>query len=487
MATYGNLSLSELIVYNSAGDASANLQFDNTNTDGNFAMNTGLDITGGLTIINGSNSGTISYNTASPADLNFSMNHGLDVAGSTNFNGLCTVNGNLNVTGSTSINNNLTVNGTNNFTGTTNISGSSITINGGALTIDMPNGGATITFPGSFSTTTPIVHPSTGLGIYWNGIQQQGETDLISYGQGGVGGFSLFSVNDSPSSILTLIANFFPNGSTIYSSLDISGNSLTLSNEGSYSVLSITPGSLASSTLLGVSTSLQIGSNTTEPNCYLQIQNGDVSGNLSINATDGNFDMTTGLDVSGNLTLDGSLNTFSSLDVSGNLNVIIPNVMTSGIYNYSIDCSVYGTTDTNGYIFLNYFTNTSGGISSMGNSIIIVNIFSNTGNTSYPHQYDYSYGVISYTVAMDITNGITVLPQINTNSDNYFLNHNSNNADAGYYYSGTEAYSYISGTSGGSYYDQGGNYLTFNQDNYVYITVIGCPLQSAYISTSYIS
>jgi hypothetical protein len=266
------LSLSELIVYNNSSSTSATLQL-NSNvipSDGNFAMSTGLDI-----------------------------------------------NGNLNVTGSTSINNNLTVNGTNSFTGTTNIYGSSI-INGGSLTIDMPSGGATITFPVSFSTTTPIAHPSTGLGIYWNGLTQQGEIDLISYGQGGVGGFSLFSVNDTPSNILTQIANFFPNGSTIYTSLDISGNHFTLSNEGSYSVLSITPGSFASTTLLGVSTSLQIGSNTTEPNCYLQIQNGDVSGNLSINANDGNFAMTTGLDVSGNITLDGSL-TISNSTSSGTL------------------------------------------------------------------------------------------------------------------------------------------------------------------------
>ena len=155
MASYGNLSLSELIVYNSAGDASANLTFDTNNSDGNFAMNTGLDI-----------------------------------------------NGNLDVTGSTSIN-----------------------------------------------------------------------------------------------------------------------NHFTLSNEGSYSVLSITPGSIASSTLLGVSTSLQIGSNTSGTGCYLQIQNGDVSGNLSINATDGNFYMNTGLDVSGNLvftqSVDGSIQQYNSIQLNG--------------------------------------------------------------------------------------------------------------------------------------------------------------------------
>ena len=124
MATYGNLSLSELIVYNSASDASATLTFDTNSSDGNFAMSTGLDIDGTLnlseTLTIGSSSslspgstypdflmvggggfivsgtGQYVFNAGSPlatltynstTDSNFNMNYGLDINGELNVSG----------------------------------------------------------------------------------------------------------------------------------------------------------------------------------------------------------------------------------------------------------------------------------------------------------------------------------------------------------------------------------------------------------------
>ena len=322
MATYGNLSLSELIVYNNSSSTSATLQLNsNVNpSDGNFAMSTGLDI-----------------------------------------------NGNLNVTGSTSINNNLTVNGTTNISGTTTISGNSININGSGCIIPFSGGGdVSLTFPTSqvgapIPTPNPPSTSQAGLGIFWNASGGSGETDLIGYGQGSGGGISIFgmqtNVTDIANQPLNRITDFFSGYSKIYTDLDVSGN-LTLANGNSYSVLSITPGSGASNTLLGVSTSLQIGSNTTEPNCYLQIQNGDVSGNLSINANDGNFAMTTGLDVSGNITLDGSL-TISNSTSSGTLILNSSNIfnMNTGLVasgsisgsEFKIDGYVLGINNNNNF------------------------------------------------------------------------------------------------------------------------------------------
>ena len=81
-----------------------------------------------------------------------------------------------------------------------------------------PNG--IIDFPTSIPTTNS--GNNTGFGIGWNWSGGNGETDFLSYGQDGPGGFNFYSSNSSTSP--TSIAQFYKSGIYFYS------DGLTLSN-----------------------------------------------------------------------------------------------------------------------------------------------------------------------------------------------------------------------------------------------------------------
>lgn len=175
--TYGNLSLSDLIIYNNTTDTSANLTFNTNANDGNFAMSTGLDISGSLVFAVGPSSNSEQFFTGIP----------LNLAGA----------------------------GTN-----CNLIFPSLS---GALT---PY--ATCGSLGS-NWEAPV-----GLGITWS-ITGYGETDLIGYGGGnpGSGGVTVWGYdcgNPASGDNETRIADFWPNGSIIYNNLTLNNSNLVLSS-----------------------------------------------------------------------------------------------------------------------------------------------------------------------------------------------------------------------------------------------------------------
>jgi hypothetical protein len=401
MASYGNLSLSDLIVYNSTSDASASLTFDTNSSDGNFAFSNGANINGNVFI---------------------ESTYALNVGGNTTLSG------------------NLTAGGTNTFSGTTNITGSSY-INGPECVIPFSGGGdVTLTFPSVLPGPSNVSSNQAGLGIYWNASTGSGETDLIGYGQASGGGISIFGITTSNGDTfgpLNRIADFFPGTCSIYANLDVSGTLLvkegittyeqiSLSSGSSLTELSMISGSSASSTFLGVSTSLQIGSNTSGTGCYLQIQNGSSSGNLSYNtnSSDGNFAMSHGLDINGELNLSGLLNTTTSSQSGGGI------YSNMGVYTYyaslgnNIDNVKYGFNFVNG-----------GGI-----LIITTNNYNN---------YDSVWGFAGVNGGIITTAYVT-----NNNTSNFSINTNNNSS------SGPSVYTTINTNS--SY--TGGN---------IYFTIIG--------------
>lgn len=92
-------------------------------------------------------------------------------------------------------------------------------------TLSFPNGGGITTYGGSANLSFPTTFPTTstgaigGLGIYWNNISGNGETDLICYGQfaGGsnISGLNIYNCNNTTAPIL--VASFNASSSTIIS------------------------------------------------------------------------------------------------------------------------------------------------------------------------------------------------------------------------------------------------------------------------------
>jgi len=68
-------------------------------------------------------------------------------------------------------------------------------------------------FPNTFPQGT--TDGKAGLGLFWNHSAGAGEMDLISFGQGGQGGFNLYNQCTINNSNPTLLASFLPSGATI--------------------------------------------------------------------------------------------------------------------------------------------------------------------------------------------------------------------------------------------------------------------------------
>jgi hypothetical protein len=92
--------------------------------------------------------------------------------------------------------------------------------------------GGTITYGGTLPTTTSS---NAGLGVAWNkqGGGGLGECDLISYGQGGIGGYNFYNVTTS--AVCYLLAQLKNTGEFICNSLTISSGLATLYNIVGYS------------------------------------------------------------------------------------------------------------------------------------------------------------------------------------------------------------------------------------------------------------
>ena len=247
-----------------------------------------------------------------------------------------TINNNLLVGGNLNISSNLTVGSTTN-TSTNNLYGNT-TINtsnngySGSLIINMPHAGSRLVFPTDFSLNGLInTNYGTGLGIYWNGYNSGwGETDFISYGQGGQGGFAFVSMSGSgpnPNK-LTPIANFLNPGSgssEIFTNLDISGNLNVISNT---SGLTLTNNSTSNSSVtlnafnsnditdfLGVGNKgiLLTGGTGSQYGFATSPDGGGPYPIFKFNYdTDSKFNLNYGLDVSGNLDISGNLNVISN-------------------------------------------------------------------------------------------------------------------------------------------------------------------------------
>lgn len=409
MASYGNLSLSDLIVYNSAGDASGSLTFD-TNSDENFAMNKGLDINGDLNITggqiqisnstgsdtilsmipgsaasttflgvstslqigsntggtdcylqiqNGNTTGNLYYNNT--GDNNFYMNTGLDINGDLNISPTYELNvgssanaSTTNLYGNLNLLNLSTTNSTISFgqygspgLSYNNLSDGNLYMNTGldisgnlvftqqtatsteqfkGIQLNYSAQGSYLCFPyantnGSSMNTNAFSPPSgttpTGLGIIWDNTSSQGEVDLIGYGGGSStsGGITIYGYNTTSGE--TRIADFWPNGSIIYTSLDVSGNNLTLSNNSSSVSLNASseyPNFLS----LG-------GSGIIVDNGGQYVFNaGTPLATLTYNTTtDQNFNLNYGLDINnGGLTIindDCSFNIYTSTAVTGGI------------------------------------------------------------------------------------------------------------------------------------------------------------------------
>jgi hypothetical protein len=80
----------------------------------------------------------------------------------------------------------------------------------------------------NFPITIPNSSVASGLGLSWNNQPNNGEVDLICYGQGGQGGFA-FSAITTTSVSPTLIANLFPNGIDFKQNI-VSNNTFTGNN-----------------------------------------------------------------------------------------------------------------------------------------------------------------------------------------------------------------------------------------------------------------
>jgi hypothetical protein len=171
---YGNLSISNLILYNNATDTSANLTLNPNTGDGNFNMSTGLDISGSLIFMPSLSNSIQQYFTGIPLNGNDS--------GTT-----------INLT----------------FPYTT--VGSNL--NSNALTPYSTSG----------SPGTTWLAPC-GLGITWN-LTGTGEVDLIGYGGSSStsGGITIYGYNDDGGvgDNANRIADFWPTGSTLYSGLTL--------------------------------------------------------------------------------------------------------------------------------------------------------------------------------------------------------------------------------------------------------------------------
>ena len=282
MATnYGNLSLSELIVYNNTTGTPGSLTFD-TNNDGNFNMNTGLDLTGNVNNyfkIDPNNS--IIYLVTSSGNVNIQSNADLSLVGS-------------------SIN--LASNNTY-FTGL--VTGS----------IDMSNPDGTsfgsLSYGTNINSTTDFC---MNTGLFLNGGLTF--TDVSS-------GYPYATINQSGYNI-SMNAGLDLNGNE-----DVSGNltldgSLTISNSTSSGILTLNSNNnFVMNTGLVVDGTISAAESINVSNGNINVSNGTISasGNISgsefkigsyvlgINSSN-NFAINTGLNVTGtnNITLDGSLN-----------------------------------------------------------------------------------------------------------------------------------------------------------------------------------
>jgi hypothetical protein len=103
---------------------------------------------------------------------------------------------------------------------------------------------AKLSFPSSFPTTA-VANDNAGIGLYWNQSGFIGETDLICYGQGGIGGLSIYCAANSIAptlisemnaayikfySTLTISSNLYLDGSFVYNGLDTSTQIVGLNN-----------------------------------------------------------------------------------------------------------------------------------------------------------------------------------------------------------------------------------------------------------------
>ena len=375
-SSYGKLSISELIVYNSASDASANLTFD-TNSDGNFAMNTGLNV-------------------------------GPDTGGNTN-----TINGHT------------TINTSNN-----DIDGS--------LIINMPHAGSKIVFPKNFpdasdpQTSPPtfisstFYNPSTGLGIYWYGLNNgQGETDLISYGQGGQGGFTFFSTpqvsTNQPDTTLTQIANLYPGGSTIFGNLTISGkdNGIIFSDGTQSGNLPINISQSGNN--IKISPGLEVSGNIDIlNNSFLTITNNTIKGKLSFDGS--YFKMDYGLDLYNDqnglaILMNGNpgINMTNPGDTTGGGNL----KYTSNYFVMDQGLEVNGTLNVNQYDLYISNNGNHGIISFNGSNFDMNTGLDVTGNLTF------NYEGCSSTIYVSTTNVGSTNSFIQLNGDGFLFNNTS--------------------------------------------------------------
>ena len=106
--------------------------------------------------------------------------------------------------------------------------------NGTTIPISGNGGNTNLYFPNSFPSGSQGTN--AGLGFYWNNLGGggTGETDLICYGQAGVGGLSVYAINGGYTGPASLISSFLTSGisfnQNITSSNTYSGNNLYSGN-----------------------------------------------------------------------------------------------------------------------------------------------------------------------------------------------------------------------------------------------------------------
>jgi hypothetical protein len=123
------------------------------------------------------------------------------------------------------------------------ISGMSNYIQNGA-DIKFNTSTAKLSFPSSFPTIA-VNNNNAGIGYYWNQSGYIGETDLICYGQAGIGGLSIYCASNTTAptlisemnaayikfySTLTISNNLYLDGSLFYNGLDTSTQIVGLNN-----------------------------------------------------------------------------------------------------------------------------------------------------------------------------------------------------------------------------------------------------------------
>ena len=358
--SYGtNINSNANFVMNDGLFLNGSLIFTNVNTDtyyasisqsgNNISINPGLDLNGALTIYDNTNSNYYSelsiFGASTPSTTFLILSTSLQVGNSSNSN-VIDLYGNLNFTNS--LYGTITTTGTSLLIDTVslNLTGN-IIFNNSFNGIQINNSSNHyLCFPSSTDAFNPSITPF-GLGIGWNFYDgSKGETDLICYGGGSpnTGGLSIYSYNTPNGS--ANIANFWPSGSSINTTLNLNGNlnlynnNIIASNNANLSFPSSFPTNPVTGFGLGFYWNQSGGNGETDIICY----GAGAFGGLNIYATNSNYSPKLLASFTGNSLSDPQY-------IYGNTTIytyfnIINNGLGINIYNTNNDASgnlSYGT------------------------------------------------------------------------------------------------------------------------------------------------